>query len=210
MSGPASSNAPPGRASARLLLASSSVYRRALLERFGWPFSCRAPHVDERALPHEAPVELVRRLSLAKARALVAEAPDALIIGSDQVAVLDGRMLGKPGDEPRAVAQLEAASGRTAHFLTGLCLLDAVRDTHELAVVATEVRFRTLTSDAIRNYVRREQPFDCAGSFKCEGLGIALFDAITSDDPTALIGLPLIALRAMLERAGFDVLAGSP
>lgn len=206
----ASSHLPVHPDSRTLLLASSSPYRRALLERFGWAFSAQAPDIDERPLAHESPHDLVSRLALAKARALIQQHPHALVIGSDQVAVLDGQPLGKPGTEQRAIAQLEAASGRTVQFLTGLCLLDAASGAYELEVVSTEVRFRTLDVHTIRNYVRREQPLDCAGSFKCEGLGIALFEAISSADPTALIGLPLIALRAMLGRAGFDVLADSP
>lgn len=206
----ASSHLPVHPDSRTLLLASSSAYRRALLERFGWAFSVQSPDIDEGPLAHESPYDLVSRLALAKARALMQEHPHALVIGSDQVAVLDGQPLGKPGTEQRAVAQLEAASGRTVQFLTGLCLLDTASGAYELAVVPTQVRFRTLDALTIRNYVRREQALDCAGSFKCEGLGIALFEAISSTDPTALIGLPLIALQAMLARAGFDVLADSP
>lgn len=207
--------APPLRAPSEpgpgpLVLASSSRYRQALLARFGWPFTAHAPEVDEQPLAGESAQALVRRLALAKARALAPRAPAALIIGSDQVAVLDGRTLGKPGDETRAIAQLEAASARCVRFLTSLCLLEAASGDYELEVVVTEVHFRALTARAIRDYVRREQPLDCAGSFKCEGLGIALFESVTSSDPTALIGLPLIALRGMLARAGVDVLADSP
>lgn len=194
----------------RLVLASSSVYRRALLERFGVPFAWQAPAVDESPLQNERPWQLVRRLALAKARALAHEHPAALIIGSDQVAVIDSRPLGKPGSEELAVAQLEAASGRTVQFLTSVCLLDVARRRYQLEVVPTEVRFRRLDRQRIRNYVERERPLDCAGSFKCEGLGIALFEAITADDPTALIGLPLIALAAMLAHFGFDILSPSP
>ncbi len=194
----------------RLVLASSSPYRRALLERFGAPFVSHAPDLDESAHAGESPWHLVRRLALAKALALTHIHPQALIIGSDQVAVIDGCALGKPGSEQNAIAQLQQASGRAVRFLTSLCLLDVGRGSHELAVIASDVRFRRLSLQQIENYVRRERPLDCAGSFKCEGLGIALFEAVSADDPTALIGLPLIALAAMLSRAGFDVLADSP
>lgn len=210
MSEHASSAPASGRSPATLLLASSSSYRKALLARFGWPFSAAAPEVDETPLAGETPGRLVRRLALAKARALRARGSAALIIGSDQVAVLDTQVLGKPGSEDLAVAQLEAAAGRSVTFLTSLCVLHSASGAYELEVVETQVRFRALTARAIRNYVARERPLDCAGSFKCEGLGITLFEAIESSDPTALIGLPLIALRAMLARAGFDVLADSP
>jgi len=194
----------------RLVLASSSAYRRALLERFGLPFAWQAPDIDESPADEESPACLVRRLALAKARALAADFPEALIIGSDQVAVIDGLPLGKPGTEARAVAQLEACAGRTVRFLTSVCVLDLPRQHYEIEIVASDVRFRPLDRARIHNYVMRERPLDCAGSFKCEGLGIALFEAITADDPTALIGLPLIAVAAMLARAGLDILGDSP
>lgn len=193
-----------------LVLASSSPYRRALLERLTCRFAWQAPDVDETPLRDEAPAQLVRRLAVAKARALSPAYPHALIIGSDQIAVLEGRVLGKPGDAASAVAQLTASCGRTVRFLTSLCVLDCARRHHEVEVVTTAVRFRMLTADQIRNYVERERPLDCAGSFKCEGLGITLFEAITADDPSALVGLPLIALTGMLARAGIDLLTESP
>ena len=194
----------------RLVLASSSLYRRELLERFGLPFAWRAPDIDETPHAGELPLGLVRRLALAKTRTLAAAFPAGLIIGSDQVAVIAGQALGKPGSEARAITQLEAVSGRTVRYLTSVCLLDAASRAFEIEVVSSDVRFRHLHPQRIRNYVRRERPFDCAGSFKCEGLGIALFEAISADDPTALIGLPLIALAAMLARAGLDILSDLP
>lgn len=210
MSAATASNRPTADVPRQLVLASSSTYRRALLARLGLAFDARAPDVDERALAGESPSRLVRRLALAKARALVAHCPQSLIIGSDQVAVIDGQVLGKPGNEERAVAQLTAASGRTVRFLTSLCVLDARSGGYEVEVIPSDVRFRVLAAAEIRNYVARERPLDCAGSFKCEGLGIALFEAVSSDDPTALIGLPLIALNGMLARAGLEVLGASP
>ncbi len=210
MSARSASNSLATSVKGRLVLASSSVYRRALLKRFGLPFTWQAPEIDESSQVNETPLALVRRLALAKARALVADQSNALIIGSDQVAIIDGQPLGKPGNEADAVLQIEAASGRTVRFLTSVCVFDATRRAYELAVVTSDVRFRRLDVQHIRNYVRRERPLDCAGSFKCEGLGIALFDAIIADDPTALIGLPLIALAAMLARAGLNILDDSP
>ena len=193
-----------------IVLASSSPYRRALLERLTSRFVWQAPAVDESPLPGEPPMDLVRRLALAKARALANGYPNALVIGSDQIAVVDGRPLGKPGSAARAFAQLSFASGRTVRFLTSVGVLNSARKHYELDVVATDVRFRVLNERQIRNYIERERPFDCAGSFKCEGQGIALFESITSDDPSALVGLPLIALVGMLSRAGFDILTDSP
>ncbi len=210
MSADAVANSLPAVRDARLVLASSSVYRRDLLGRLGLPFVWRAPDIDETPRPGELPLGLVRRLALAKARTLVAAFPAGFIIGSDQVAVIAGQVLGKPGSEARAITQLEAASGRTVRYLTSVCLLNAASGAFEIEVVSSDVRFRHLHPQRIRNYVRRERPLDCAGSFKCEGLGIALFEAISADDPTALIGLPLIALAAMLARAGLDILSDSP
>lgn len=189
-----------------LILASSSRYRADLLTRLGIDFECRAPDVDESPLPGEAPADLVRRLAHLKAAAVAANCRAGLVIGSDQVAVSGGRILGKPGTAESACAQLALLSGRAVSFLTGLCLLDAVSGAHQLAVVPTTVHFRTLQRAEIENYVAREQPLDCAGSFKSEGLGIALFERIDGDDPTALIGLPLIELCGMLRRAGRPVL----
>lgn len=193
-----------------LVLASSSPYRRILLERCTTRFAWQAPVVDETPAPGEAAAPLVRRLAVAKARALAATFPAALIIGSDQLAVVDDMPLGKPATVARAVAQLAAASGRTVRFLTSVCLLDCARRHYEVETVTSEVRFRVLTAHQIQNYIERESPLDCAGSFKCEGLGITLFEAIIADDPSALLGLPLIALTSMLARAGFDLLTTSP
>lgn len=186
-----------------LILASTSPYRHALLGRFGLPFGTARPDVDETALPGEAPANLALRLAQAKAGDVARRHPGAWVIGSDQVAELDGKALGKSGSRVGAVAQLQAMSGREVRFHTALCLQrDATR--HQ-ATDVTRVRFRPLALAEIERYVDAEQPFDCAGSFKVEGLGIALFDAVQSDDPTALIGLPLIATAHLLRRAGFAV-----
>ena len=198
------------RSSSDLVLASSSPYRRALLKRLTYRFLWRAPAVNETPLPSERPTDLVRRLAIAKARALISAYPNAILIGSDQIAVVDGHTLGKPGTAAHALAQLTATSGRSVVFLTSVCVLDGASKRYELEMVPTTVRFRELNERQICNYIDREQPLDCAGSFKCEGLGIALFESITSSDPSALVGLPLIALTGMLSRAGFDVLAKSP
>lgn len=194
-------NAPP-----RIVLASTSRYRRDLLARLGWPFEVAAPGVDERAPPDEGPAATALRLAEAKARAVAAHYPRALVIGSDQVAELDGRAVGKPADHAAAVAQLRAASGRTVVFHTGVALVDAASGACSARLVDVASTFRRLHDDEIEHYLAREQPYDCAGSVKSEGFGIALFEQITSDDPTALIGLPLIAVAAMLRDAGVDVL----
>jgi len=186
----------------RLILASTSRYRREMLSRFGLPFDAVAPGVDETPLDGEAPLDLVRRLASAKAAALARAYPDACVIGSDQLAEFDGRVLGKPGTPERAVEQLASMSGRHVTFLTALCVM---RGEHEvgIAVDRTSVRFRALSQAEIERYVEAEQPLDCAGSFKSEGRGITLFDAIETVDPTALIGLPLIATARLLRDAGF-------
>ncbi|MBB5015245.1 Maf family protein [Rehaibacterium terrae] len=189
----------------KLILASTSPYRRELLGRLGLPFETARPEVDEAPQPGEPPAALARRLAAAKARAVAARHPEDWVIGSDQVADLDGRPLGKPGDHARAVAQLRATAGREVRFHTGLCLLRGTDDEVQHHLDLTVVRFRPLDVDEIERYLRTERPYDCAGSFKCEGLGITLFEAIESRDPTALIGLPLIALAGMLRRAGFAV-----
>jgi len=190
----------------QLVLASTSPFRKALLERLGLPFVTARPETDETRQPGESASELVRRLSEDKARAVAAAFPQALIIGSDQVAVLEGQILGKPGTHERAVEQLTAASGKEVQFLTGLCLLNAQTGQARVEVVPFSVRFRELTTPQIDAYLRREKPYNCAGSFKSEGLGIALFEAMKGDDPNALIGLPLIRLVAMLDKEGLDVL----
>jgi len=190
-----------------LVLASSSTYRRALLERLRVPFITAAPEIDESPLPGEPPRELVQRLALAKAQAVSTTYPAALIIGSDQVATLDGDVLGKPVNAARACEQLARASGRRVEFLTGLCVLDSRKGIHDAVCEPYVVQFRRLMRSEIEAYVERDQPFDCAGSFKSEGLGIALFDRTEGGDPTALVGLPLIRLTALLRRHGVDVLA---
>jgi septum formation protein len=191
-----------------VILASTSPYRRELLARIVPAFGTVSPQVDESAQSGEPPVALAIRLARAKAAAVAALNPGAIVIGSDQVADLDGEALGKPGDAPRATEQLRRCSGRTIAFHTAVCVVppDGVR--HEASDL-TRVRFRTLAGTEIAAYVERERPFDCAGSFKAEGLGIALFEAIESSDPTALIGLPLIATCRLLRAAGFDPLAAA-
>jgi septum formation protein len=187
-----------------LILASTSPYRRGLLQRLRLPFDVARPEVDETALPGEAPRALAIRLAQAKARAIVQRGTGAWALGSDQVAECAGQALGKPGRREAAIAQLQAMSGKTVRFHTALCLAHA--DGRLLADVdLTEVHFRTLGQAEIERYVDAEQPFDCAGSFKSEGLGISLFEAIDNRDPTALIGLPLIATARLLRRAGFSL-----
>lgn len=189
----------------RLILGSTSRYRRELLERLRLPFDCARPEVDETALPGEPPEALAVRLARAKAQAVAATlGDDGWVLGSDQVADLAGRALGKPGHRDAAIAQLRAMSGGIVQFHTALCL--AHPDGRTLAAIdRTDVQFRTLSDAEIGRYVDAEQPFDCAGSFKSEGLGIALFEAIDSRDPTALVGLPLIATARLLREAGFTL-----
>jgi septum formation protein len=190
----------------QLVLASTSPFRRELLARLGLPFRTAAPDVDESALPGEGAERLVVRLAETKARAVAAAHPDALIIGSDQVAGLGGAILGKPGGRERAIEQLTRASGRTVVFRTGLCLLDAASGQAQTCCEIFKVHFRHLTAAQIAAYVDREAPFGCAGSFKSEALGIALFERLEGADPNALIGLPLIRLVDMLAAEGIDVL----
>jgi len=192
--------ATPAGAASPLILASGSKYRAELLTRLRIPFLAEASHVDETPLPGESAEALVQRLAVAKAGALAARHADAWILGSDQAAVIDGEILGKPGTPARAHAQLARCSGRDVRFLTSLAL---VRGAQSLtAMDITTVRFRTLTDAEIDRYLAAEDVLDCAGSFKCEGYGITLFEAIESQDPTALIGLPLIALRRLLAQTG--------
>lgn len=192
----------------KIVLASTSPYRRELFARFGLPFRQLAPGVDECPQAGEPPIALAARLSEAKARALAQRCPDALIIGSDQTAVCGNLTLGKPGDFAAACAQLQRLSGQTAQFYTAVTVLNAANGKAASRTVITEVVFRTLSPAEIERYLEREQPYDCAGSFKAEGLGIALFKALRSDDPTALVGLPLIQLRALLAEFRVDVIAG--
>ena len=189
----------------KLVLASTSSYRQMLLERLSIPFELARPDTDETPLPGEPPATTAERLAAEKARAVAAAWPDALIIGSDQVAYLGDQVFGKPGTESRAVAQLQQMSGQTVVFHTALALLNTRSGRLQTAGIPTRVRFRTLTEAEIRRYVAKEQPLDCAGSAKSEGLGISLLDALSGDDPTALIGLPLIALSRMLRAEGLEL-----
>lgn len=189
-----------------LILASTSRYRRELLDRLGRPFECADPKVDEAPLPGEPPAQTALRLSETKARAVVSRHPDALIIGSDQVASCDGQRFDKPGNHANAVRQLNALSGRTAQFDTAVSVVDAATGRHAGRIVPCQVTFRRLSGAQIEAYLRAEKPYDCAAAAKAEGLGIALIARIETDDPTSLIGLPLIALTELLADAGFAVL----
>jgi septum formation protein len=199
---------PPAPASPEnrpLVLGSTSVYRRELLTRLRVPFAVEPPHVDETPRAGEAPAALARRLAAAKAAAVARTHPQAIVIGSDQVADLDGEPLGKPGNHANAVAQLRRMSGRTVVFQTALSVVCEASGFAEHDLAPVRVRFRQLTDAEIEAYLRAEQPYDCAGSAKSEGLGIALLEAIDSDDPTALVGLPLIRTCRMLRNAGLRV-----
>lgn len=188
-----------------LILASTSPYRRELLHRLGLPFAFASPQTDESRLPGESPEAMALRLSEAKARAVAGTHPDALIIGSDQVATVHGLIIGKPGSHERAVDQLRVLSGKTVNFYTGLCLYNARTGIVEVCGVPTLVTFRNLADEEIERYLRREPAYDCAGSARSEGLGIALLSRIAGDDPNALVGLPLIALCVLLRRQGVAV-----
>ena len=189
-----------------LILGSTSRYRRELLERLQLPFEVHAPQVDETPRAGEPPENLARRLALAKARAVAARYPQAVVIGSDQVADLEGEPLGKPGTHERAVEQLRRMRGRTVIFQTALSVVCLARGFEMSDLAAVKVRFRALSDAEIDTYLRREEPYDCAGSAKSEGLGIALLESIDNDDPTALVGLPLIRTARMLRAAGLPVL----
>lgn len=186
----------------KLVLASTSAYRRELLRRFDIPFEVARPDIDESPLPGEGPRATAERLAIEKARAVAKQFPDALVIGSDQVAAMGEVRFGKPGTLERAIEQLRTMSGRTVVFHTALALLNTRSSTVQVDVVPTEVRFRPLTDDEIVRYVNKERPLDCAGSAKSEALGITLLDALSGDDPNALVGLPLIALARMLRHEG--------
>jgi septum formation protein len=190
-----------------LVLGSTSRYRRDLLARLRLPFDVAAPAVDETPQPGEAPAALALRLALAKGREVAARFPQAVVIGADQVCDLDGEPIGKPGTHERAVAQLRRLSGRSVVFQTALAVLRPATGFERALLAPVRVRFRTLGDVEIERYLRLEQPYDCAGSAKCETLGIALLEAIDSDDPTALIGLPLIRTAQLLREAGIDPLA---
>lgn len=189
-----------------LVLASTSRYRQELLSRLRLPFEVQSPHVDETPLAGETPAALAQRLALAKSQAVASLRPDAVVIGSDQVADVDGEAIGKPGNHAAAVAQLRRMSGREIRFQTAVSVVCQATAYAATALVPVVVRFRTLTDAEIEHYLLLEQPYDCAGSAKCETLGIALLDAIESDDPTALIGLPLIRTTQLLRGAGMDPL----
>ena len=194
---------PPDRP---VVLGSTSRYRRELLERLRIPFTVSAPNVDETPQPGEAPQALALRLALAKARAVAALHPEAVVIGSDQVADLAGQPLGKPGEHARAVAQLRQMRGQTVIFQTALAVVCLATGFEEVALAEVRVVFRDLSDEAIEAYLQAEKPYDCAGSAKSEGLGIALLESIDNDDPTALIGLPLIRTARLLRQAGVQLL----
>jgi septum formation protein len=197
---------PSAPTSRSVVLGSTSRYRRELLERLRIPFTVSAPGVDETPLPGEAPQALARRLALAKALAVAALHPDAVVIGSDQVADLAGQALGKPGEHARAVQQLRQMRGQTVVFQTALAVVCLASGYEQVDLAEVRVVFRDLTDDEIEAYLQAEQPYDCAGSAKSEGLGIALLESIDNDDPTALIGLPLIRTARMLRQAGVKLL----
>ncbi len=191
----------------KLVLGSTSIYRRELLERIRLPFSVAAPQVDETPQPGETPVALARRLALAKARAVAQVHPDCIVIGSDQVADLHGQPLGKPGTHERAIAQLQAMRGQTVIFQTAVAVVCLASGFVQEDLAAVKVQFRDLSDTEIEHYLQAEKPYDCAGSAKSEGLGISLLSAIDNDDPTALVGLPLIRTCRMLRAAGLDLLS---
>jgi septum formation protein len=190
----------------KLVLGSTSPFRRALLEKLQLEFDTDSPEIDESRKPDETPEQLVARLACEKARAVATRHPDSLIIGSDQVAINGDEILGKPGSHDKAMAQLRAASGRQVTFLTGLCLYNSGSGDEQVVVEPFTVHFRQLTDEQIDNYLKAEQPYNCAGSFKSEAMGIALFDKLEGGDPNSLIGLPLIQLIRMLEKEGVRVI----
>lgn len=190
----------------QLILASSSRYRKELLQRLHLPFECCSPDIDESPRLNETPEQLVKRLSLEKASKVAEEFPNALIIGSDQAAVLNHDILGKPGSAKKALQQLRHANGQTLQLMTGLCLLNSQTKHYQLDMIPFGVTFRNLSDEALKHYIERDMPLDCAGSFKWEQLGIALFSKMSGNDVTALQGLPLIRLIDMLEAEGVKVL----
>lgn len=199
-------SATPVKTARQLILGSTSRYRRELLERLHIPFQVAAPDVDETPLPGETPRTLAERLAVAKAKAVASQYPQAVVIGSDQVADLNGQSLGKPGTHEKATAQLRLMRGQTVIFQTAVAVLCLDTGFEQCSLAAVRVKFRDLTDSEIENYLRIEQPYDCAGSAKSEGLGIALLASIDSDDPTALIGLPLIRTCQMINAAGIELL----
>ena len=197
----------PGRP--RLVLGSTSPYRRELLQRLQLPFDVDSPRVDESPRSGEAPADLARRLALEKAHDVASRHPDAVVIGADQVAELDGQAIGKPGTHARAVAQLQTMQGRRVVFHTAVAVVRPDTGFAQVVLATVQVQFRPLSDAEIERYLQLEQPYDCAGSAKCEALGIALLETIESDDPTALIGLPLIRTCALLRLAGIDPLGAA-
>jgi len=187
-----------------LVLASTSPFRKEILAKLGLDFDTASPNIDESPLENETPEQLVKRLAELKARAVADDFPAHLIIGSDQVAVIDGEILGKPHTHERAVEQLNNASGKTVRFYTGLCLYNSKTTSCQSEAVLFDVVFRKLTASQIENYLQAEKPYNCAGSFKSEALGITLFEKLVGDDPNTLIGLPLIRLVAMMEKQGLN------
>jgi len=186
----------------KLILGSTSPFRKALLQRFNLEFDTDKPEIDETPLANETPEDYVLRLSLEKAKVVARRHPNALIIGSDQCSILDGNIRGKPGDHQSAVIQLTESSGQRVSFLSGLCLYDSNDDSYQLDLVPFHVDFRDLNKKEIESYLLAEQPYNCAGSFKSEGLGITLFKQLQGSSPTALVGLPLIRLSEMLRKKG--------
>ena len=190
----------------KLVLASTSPFRKAILDKLGIPFDTVSPETDETALENESPQGLVERLSIAKAKAVADKMSKSLVIGSDQVSVIDGEIIGKPHTHENAVKQLQNASGKTVTFYTGLCLYNSETQQYQSEVVPFEVVFRQLSDQQIDSYLRKEEPYNCAGSFKSEALGIVLFEKLQGEDPNTLMGLPLIRLVKMLEQEKFSIL----
>lgn len=190
----------------KLVLASTSPFRKTILEKLGVTFEVVSPEVDETALLNETPQQLVERLAIAKAKAVAENMDGALIIGSDQVSVINGEIIGKPHSHENAIKQLQSASGKTITFYTGLCLYNSSTNQYQSEVVPFNVVFRELTEEQIEHYLKKEKPYNCAGSFKSEALGIVLFEKLEGDDPNTLMGLPLIRLVKMLEKEDFTIL----
>lgn len=190
----------------KLILASTSPFRKTILNKLGINFDTASPETDETALSNETPQELVERLSIAKAKAIADKNKNTLVIGSDQVSVINGEIIGKPHSHKKAVKQLQNASGKTVTFYTGLCLYNSSTQQYQSEVVPFNVVFRTLNNQQIESYLKKEEPYNCAGSFKSEALGIVLFEKLEGDDPNTLMGLPLIRLVTMLEKENFTIL----
>jgi len=190
----------------RLILASSSKYRQALLARLGLSFESIAPEIDEKGLPNESPKELVQRLALSKAEIISDQYGDAIVIGSDQVAVYDNQIIGKPGTYNKALQQLKKFSGNQVIFLTAVALVCHSSQFKEIAISKVIVNFKVLEDKQIKNYLLHDKPYDCAGSFKIESMGVSLFESVCSDDPTSLEGLPLIIVCNLLHRAGIEII----